>query len=243
VRFRMPDEKKFDPFKPAQPTIPGVSPAGEETESAAPEPPPQLYTSESTSAQAPLPWRTVAIIVAIVTIGGLVYWARGSSSKPPAVPPEAATATPSAVAEAPKADQKLLIGPGLIATTSELDKAWSAKRFLFRDPLATDPVPAMVVRLPGGEYWGLSLREPFGTCELEYMTDVRALETTYNFHANHPMVVNPCTHAVYDLMHYSSGATDGGLVRGEVVSGPGVRPPMAIEIRIEVKRVRAVRME
>jgi hypothetical protein len=239
----MPDEKKIDPFKPAQPTIPGVPRGAGEAESVAPEPPPKPYTSEPASTRAPLPWRTVAIVVAIVTIGGLVYWARGSSSKPSLPSREAVAATPPSRAEAPKSDQKLPVGPGLVATTSELRRAWSAKRFLFRDPLTTDPVPAMVVRLPGGKFWGLSLREPFGKCELEYVTDLGKLETNYNFRAQHPMVVNPCTHAVYDLMRYDSGGPDGGLVRGEIVSGTGVRPPMAIEIRIEGKRVRAVRME
>ena len=244
VRFlMMPDGKKVDPFKPPQPTIPGVPPRAGAAESAELEPPPQPYTSEPDSTRVPLPWRTVTIVVAIITIGGLVYWARGSSSKPRLASPEAVAAAPPAVAEAPKPAQNLPIGPGPVATTEELTKAWSAKRFLFRDPLTTDPVPALVVRLPGGEYWGLSLREPFGNCELDYVADLQKLQAIYNFRATHPMVVNPCSHAVYDLTLYSSGAADGGLVRGEIVSGTGIRPPMAIEIRIEGKQVRAVRME
>lgn len=240
----MPDEKKLDPFKPAQPYIPGVSPGAGKSKSEAPEPPPQPYASEPTAAQAPVPWLAVAAVAAVVTVGGLFYWARSSSSKPKQTAPDTVAVTPPPViAEAPKPVEKLPVGPGAIATTDELTKAWSAKRFLFRDPLTTEPVPALVVRLPGGEYWGLSLREPFGTCELEYMTDLRKLQTDYDFQANHPMVANPCTHAVYDLMRYSGGAPDGGLVRGDIVSGTGIRPPMAIEIRIEGKLVRAVRME
>ena len=31
------------------------------------------------------------------------------------------------------------------------------------------------------------------------------------------MVANPCEHTVYDLMSYGAGATNGGLVRGEIV--------------------------
>jgi hypothetical protein len=239
----MPDEKKIDPFKPPQPTIPGVPPVGGDAKSVAPEPPLPPHASEPAAVRAPASRSAVAIIVAIVTVAGLLYWAHSSSSKPKQVSPDAAATTPPAVAEAPGSTQNLPVGPGPIATTDELAKAWSAKRFLFRDPLATEPVPAMVVRLPGGEYWGLSLREPFGNCELEYVTDLRQLQTNYNFRANHPMVVNPCTHAVYDLMRYSNGAPDGGLVRGDIVLGTGIRPPMAIEIRIEGKQVRAVRME
>lgn len=239
----MPGVKKIDPFKPAQPNIPGVSPSVKQAEPLESDMPPQPHASEPTDTEVRVPWSAVAVVVGILTIGGLVYWARGSSSKPSQASPEAA-APPTAVApETPRPSEKLPVGPGPIAMTDDLTKAWSAKRFLFRDPLATEPVPALVVRLPGGAYWGLSLREPFGTCELDYVTDLQKLQSDYNFLASHPMIVNPCSHAVYDLMRYSSGASDSGLVRGEIVSGTGVRPPMAIEIRVEGKLVRATRME
>jgi hypothetical protein len=101
----------------------------------------------------------------------------------------------------------------------------------------------MVVRLPGGQYWGFSLREPFGDCELEYVTDLKKLQTDYRFEANHPMVANPCSRTVYDLMRYGNGATNGGVVRGDIVQGSGVRPPIAIEIRTSGKDVIAVRSE
>lgn len=101
----------------------------------------------------------------------------------------------------------------------------------------------MVVRLPGGDMWGFSLREPFGECELQYVTDLKVLEIDYGFHAQHPMVVNPCTRAVYDLMRYGGGAPNGGLVRGEIVAGSGVRPPMAIEMSTRGREIIAVRGE
>ncbi len=85
--------------------------------------------------------------------------------------------------------------------------------------------------------------EPFGTCQLEYVTNLNALRSEYNFRANHPMLGDPCTHTVYDLLQYDNGATDGGLVRGAIVHGVGVRPPMAIEIEVEGRHLRAVRME
>jgi hypothetical protein len=239
----MPDVKKIDPFKPAQPNIPGVTPSSRDEEPPASDSAPQPYASERGDTRARVPWSAVAVVVAILTIGGLVYWARGSSPKPTQPSPEEAAPSAAIAPETPKPPEKLPVGPGAIATTDDLTKAWSAKRFLFRDPLTTEPVPAMVVRLPGGEYWGLSLREPFGTCELEYVSDLQKLQTNYDFHASHPMVVNPCTRAVYDLMRYSGGAPDGGLVRGDIVAGTGIRPPMAIEIRIEGKVVRALRME
>jgi len=135
------------------------------------------------------------------------------------------------------------MGPGTIATTDQFAKPWSAKRFLFRGPASTEEIPALVVRLPNGDFWGLSLREPFGTCELEYVTDLEKLKSEYNYSSDHPMVANPCSHAVYDLARYGGGAPNGGLVRGDIVSGAGVRPPLAIEIVVEGKQVRAVRME
>ena len=76
------------------------------------------------------------------------------------------------------------------------------------------------------------MREPFGECQLQYITDLGQLAADYGFRAEHPMVVNPCTHAVYDLMRYGGGAPNGGLVRGDIVEGAGVRPPMAIEMSL-----------
>ena len=100
----------------------------------------------------------------------------------------------------------------------------------------------MVVRLPGGEYWGFSLREPFGNCDLEYVTDMAALQTNYNFSADHPMVGDPCNHSVFDLMRYGT-TPSGTLVRGEIEQGGAIRPPIAIEIRKDGNEIRAVRME
>ena len=156
---------------------------------------------------------------------------------------------PAAVDPAPsdttksKPAEKLMVGPGPVATTAELAKPWSEREFLFRGPFSAEPVPAMVVRLPGGDLWGFFLREPFGQCELKYVTDLQELADDYGFHAAHPMVVNPCTHAVYDLMRYGGGAPDGGLVRGDIVQGAGVRPPLAIEMRTSRKDIIAVRSE
>ena len=129
----------------------------------------------------------------------------------------------------------------MIGTTQELKQVWSAKRFLFPDSVTGQTGPAMVVRLPRGQYWGFSLRVPFGTCELEYVSDLEILRRDYQFNADHPMIVNPCDHTIYDLLRY--GSSSAGLVRGDIVQGTGIRPPMAIEIRERGKEVVAVRME
>ena len=99
----------------------------------------------------------------------------------------------------------------------------------------------MVVRLPGGALWAFSMREPYGTCDLEYVTDLRRLQQEYDFTASHPMVTDPCNKSVFDLTKY--GNAPSGLVRGEVVQGPAFRPPLAIEVRSEKNQIIAVRTE
>jgi hypothetical protein len=101
----------------------------------------------------------------------------------------------------------------------------------------------MVVRLPRGELWGFSLLEPFGNCELEFVTDLDKIRTDYRYKADHPMVVDPCNHTVFDLLRYGGGAANDELVRGVIVQGTGIRPPMAIEIRADGKDIVAVREE
>jgi hypothetical protein len=85
------------------------------------------------------------------------------------------------------------------------------------------------------------MREPFGNCELEYVTDLQKLARVYDFQAVHPMVGNPCNHAVYDLAHYGTGLN--GPVRGAIVSGGGVRPPMEIEIKVRGQQIVATQLE
>jgi hypothetical protein len=133
------------------------------------------------------------------------------------------------------------LGPGPIATTAELGKTWSSKRFVFRPQQTADDVPAMVVRLPGGVFWAISMREPFGTCELEYVTNLQKLADGYQITADHPMVADPCSHTVYDLMRYSPGPN--GTVRGVTVKGQSIRPPIAIEVRVHGREVVATRIE
>ena len=239
----MTDEKKADPFKPQQPSIPGVLPSEGK---AKPEPPASLEHSVVPEQKAPPPVKLIAIaaVGALIILVGLVYWSRSSTPKPTVASADSTTtAAPAAPAPAPKSAPSPLIGPGPVATTQELAKTWSAKRFLFRNSITGQPQPAMVVRLPRGEYWGFSLVEPFGNCELEYVTDLDKLKTDYGYRADHPMVGDPCNHTVYDLLRYGGGASNDDLVRGVIVQGSGIRPPMAIEIRADGKDVVAVREE
>lgn len=245
----MPVDQKIDPFKPQAPAIPGVPASGEKTSKPAPrrpEPKPvpsTVQASNAREARAKMIGVGVGIAVALLAGVAFLYSGHGSSAKSNLNPMSSAAAPEPAEPARTEPAQKLMIGPGIVATTAELAKPWSSQEFLFRGPFSADPVSAMVVRLPGGQLWGFSLREPFGECELQYVTDLNALATKYGFQANHPMVVNPCTRAVYDLMRYGGGAPDGGLVRGDIVMGSGVRPPMAIEVRTSGRDIVAVRSE
>ena len=171
-----------------------------------------------------------------------MFWLHGTSPKASEPEAEPAAAASPASPQSPKPAEKLATGPGPVATVGELAQPWAGRRFLFKDPVTSEPVPAMVVRLPDDSYWGFSLREPFGTCELEYVSDLQKLRSDYDYRADHPMIGNPCNHSVYDLLRYGS-SSNGGLVRGEVVQGAGIRPPMAIEVRVDGKEIIAVRME
>lgn len=162
-------------------------------------------------------------------------------------PGESASNAPAVTDTAPVAPEsdnragKLPVAPGEIATAEELSKPWSSKRFVFRNRFTSDNTEAIAVRLPGGYLWGISLREPYGTCDLQYVTDLALLRSQYNFAAVHPMVVNSCTGAVYDLARYGSGPN--GLVRGEVVHGAAVRPPIGIEVVQRGDKIIVTRME
>jgi hypothetical protein len=246
----MPVDDKIDLFKPQAPAIPGVPTASEKNEKAAQARPSQPRTPSGVESLAAREARAkmigvgVGIAVVLIAAVGFLYSGHNSSTKSASNPSAGATApAPSAADVKSEPAEKLMVGPGPVATATELARPWSARKFLFRGPFSAEPVPAMVVRLPGGELWGFSLREPFGECELQYVTDLKMLEAVYGFRAEHPMVVDPCTRAVYDLMRYGGGAPNGGLVRGDIVQGAGVRPPMAIEMRTSGKDIVAVRSE
>ncbi|HXA77979.1 MAG TPA: hypothetical protein VNV41_12685 [Candidatus Acidoferrales bacterium] len=238
----MTDEKKVDPFKPQQPTIPGVLPSEGKAKT---EPSASSEYPGAPQQKTPPPIKLIATlaVVALIILAGLLDWSRSSTPRPTRASADSTSAAPAPPAVAAKSAPSLPVGPGVIATTEELAKPWSAKRFLYRSLLKDETEPAMVVRLPRGEYWGFSLVEPFGNCELEFITDLDQLKTHYGFHADHPMVGDPCNHTVYDLLRYGGGASNDDLVRGLIVQGNGIRPPMAIEIRTNGKDVIAAREE
>jgi len=213
---------------------------------------PRHSVSSSTrhvTAQPPVPrkgpWMAVAIVCGIVILGAVFFWRAHSSStstsKIVSTPVAARTGPSSEITTTPKVDGNLPIGPGQIATVEELSKTWASKRFLFQNPLTAETVPALVVHLPDGTYWGFYLRDPDGGCEMELVTDLKKLQMNYGFAADHPMLGDPCNRSVFDLARYGPGTN--GLVRGEVEQGVASRPPIAIEIHTSGKQVLAVRAE
>ncbi|MGH9746944.1 MAG: hypothetical protein ACRD59_12650 [Candidatus Acidiferrales bacterium] len=231
-----------NPFRPEQPNIPGVTPQAEARKAAEPaEPEAVRAPSRLPSMQMPPLWVILSATSVIVVCLVAVWWMRGTSAKEKGDPEPMAAVQPTADAAPAKAPEKLAVGPGEIATTSELAQEWSSKKFIFRDPMTSQDVPAMVVHLPGGIYWGFSLREPYGTCEMELVTNMDKLRSEYSYRGSHPMVGDPCNRGVFDLTKYGTGPA--GLVRGEIVQGAAVRPPLAIEIQVRGKQVIAQKIE
>lgn len=247
-----------DPFKPAQPHIPGVeNPSAHEEESGGPGNDSASHGLLGAAINARLPdptnlkllWVGITLATALVTAALLFINAHATNPFAGGGPATfQATKAPAEVAkprqdaqDAPRLDGKLPIAPGAVATTAELGKPWSSKRFYFRDPATSKPVPAMLIRLPGGTLWAFSLREPYGSCELEFVTDLKQLHDRYGFTSAYPMVGDPCNKTVFDLTQYGNGPS--GLVRGEVAQGSGWRPPIAIELRAKGNEIIAARME
>jgi hypothetical protein len=232
----MPDDEKPDPFKPQQPQIPGVSNAPA-AKSAKVHPDTTARVIQP-SRSGKLVWPGVALAVVLVIALGIAKWSGGTNAPATAASlDEGASVAP----ERAKPAVSLPMGPGPIATTEELAKTWSSREFEFRNAGIGETVPAIVVHLPGNVYWAFSLREPYGNCTLEYVTDFQRLKSEYNYTSDTPVVADPCNHAIFDLTKYGPGPN--GLVRGQIVQGEGIRPPIAIEVRVKDKDIIAVRSE
>lgn len=263
------EKPKFDPFKPAEPRLPGVperkppKPAakppegatGEAAPVAAVEQQPALRGAKKLLAQfraLPPLAQYGSAAVAFLLVVSLVVWLAGGSGETPA--PAAPPTTSSESAALPPGSPRVTSGvaveivtlPAPVATTQEMAKPWTAKRFIVRQ--AGQRTPAMVVRVPAGSagtangYWAFLLTSPFGRCELELLDDLEKLQSEYGYRAQHAMVVDPCSRAVFHPLRMGS-IGQSTYVRGEVVQGSALRPPIAIDLRVERGQVIAVRTE
>ncbi|HUI74926.1 MAG TPA: hypothetical protein VLX32_08285 [Candidatus Acidoferrum sp.] len=136
-----------------------------------------------------------------------------------------------------------------VAAVAAMAKPWSSQQFFFRSPVTGANIPAILIRLPDSSasqpsgYWALQLKAAFGDCQLEYVADLKKLKSDYDYRgARHPMVGNPCTRSLFDPLRMSN--LPGNVwVRGAMVQGSDLRPPLGIEIQIKDDRILAVRME
>jgi hypothetical protein len=228
----MPERPVPERFKPEMPQIPGV--AG------------SVPSSNSKISN------TVLVVAGLVATAILIFggrWVlRPKQAETVAAPPpqiEVPAPAPDPSAALPHASQE---DPG-IATIGEMAQPWSTRDFFFKDRLTGQNVPALLVRLPGGSptqpssYWAFAKKAPFGNCGLEYITDVARLKNDYGYRAaKHPMVGNPCSRTVFDPLKMSN--LPGNVwVRGAIVQGSDLRPPLGIEVKIQGKRILVVRME
>ncbi len=180
----------------------------------------------------------IAVVVS-VAIG--VLWFR-SRSRVTTNPSPDTQVVEQPAAPLPKPITPIHEGPSVAATVEELSKPWAARKFDFVKPITQENVHAMVIRLPDGGLWAFSLQGPFNRCELEYVTDLAALASQYQFNAVHPMVVSPCDKTVYDPMKIDDvgGNT---WVRGQIVQGNSLRPPLSIEVTVRGPSIIAERIE
>jgi hypothetical protein len=230
----MPDQPSSERFKADMPQIPGVAGPGSRR-----------------SPQSNPAIRLVAGLLAVLILVflGTRWFLRPKHAEPaPAEPTaqiEVPAPTPDPAAALPHATDT---NPG-IATIAELAKPWSSKEFFIRNRLTGENIPAVIIRLPGGAanqpagYWALSLKAPYGNCQMEYLTDIEKLQTDYGFHAaKHPMVGNPCSHTLFDPLKLVN--IPGNVwVRGAIVQGSDLRPPLGVEIKIQEKEILAIRTE
>jgi hypothetical protein len=228
-------EPKVERFKPEMPQIPGVIPGGSSRK------------GQSVNPAIPL-GIGIAVVLLVALMGArLVSRPKTTEAVAPAPPPQIEV-------PAPAVDPNSLL-PHVtetapeVATVSEMSKPWTNKSFFFVNHLTGENVPAMLIRLPQGSpnspegYWAYEVNAPFGNCRLEYITDLTHLTNDYDFHnARHPMVGNPCSRSVFDPTKMSE-IPGNFWVRGTLVQGSDVRPPLGIELKIQNKNIQALRME
>jgi len=240
---------KLDPFKPTAPTLPGVPQRAPEEKK-----PEEAQAATPAAAKLPLPaipkeWQSPKMMAgagasAVVLIGVLAlgWWAFRPAPLPvPVVIEQPAGAASADSATPTPATPQLPDAPGPVATAAEMSKPWSVVKFQFHRNTG-ETLTGMVIRLPQAPgYWGLLSVAPYGRCQLELDPDTTEIRQKYGFAAAHPMVVDPCTQVVYDPL--ALGTASGAWVRGRVAAGPGIRPPLEVEIKVEQGFVVAGRSE
>ncbi len=230
----MPDQPPADRYKPEMPEIPGVSGSG----------------PRSALVRNP----AVRLVVGLLALLMVVFLGARWMLRPTHTEPLSAEAPPQIEVPAPAPDSDAAL-PHVtqqdprVATVAEMSQPWSSKQFFMRNRLTGEDIPAMLIRLPSssasqpGAYWAFSLKAPYGNCQLEYIPDTSKLKSDYGFRApKHPMVGNPCNGTLFDPLRQTT--MPGNVwVRGAIVQGSDLRPPLGIEVQIQEKNILAIRME
>jgi len=219
-------------FKPEMPNIPGVI-----AEASPEEQPPQRTN-----------WGRAAVAIgALLVLGGAGAWLmmRTTHHDAAAVPVFQPTPPPE---ELPAPPASRSVTSNEIGTIEELAAPWAAKKFTYTRPLTREQIPAIAIRLPGGNghttasFWAILMKAPFGQCQLEYVIDTNQIASRFDFNASHPMIADPCSSALYDPTRMGT-LPNGSWARGEIVHGSGFRPPMQIQIRLDGNKLIAGRAE
>jgi len=185
------------------------------------------------------------IAAALICVSGFALWL--SHRRNTDLKASAATEFVTSVA-APDASSNLQTDtePNTVGTLYELAAPWSSKTFLFVDPKNHLSVPAMVIHLPSPPaepiFWAFALTNPLSPCQLKYVTDLSALSLRFAYPAAHPMIVSDCDGILYDPLKMAT-LSDGTWVRGDIVRGAGIRPPISIQVEVLGRNVIAKRME
>jgi len=219
------------------PQVPGV-PQNQSAQSALPameELPPTLAA------------RAIGPIAALLVLGALGLWLFLRAPHPAPATPAAVSGAASGPASASPGGAPSPQGPVVVATLDELAAPWSSKAFTFHKRLTDEAVAALAVRLPGqagsaASYWAFSLEEPFGKCQLEFVTDLSKISSQYGYQARHPLVADPCNNTLYDPLRLGN-LPSGAWARGAVIQGLGIRPPIAIELRLQGNQLVATQIE
>lgn len=190
----------------------------------------------------------VAVLVVVVALIGIRWLLRAKPYDAPAAP------VPRVEVPSPPGDPNAALPHASeahpsITSVSELTKPWSSKAFIYQNQRSGENIPAVLIRLPIGSaaqaagYWALSMKAPYGNCNLEYVKDRNKLKNEYGFRgASHPMIGNPCSRTLFDPLKIMN--LPGNVwARGAIAQGSDLRPPLSIELSIVGKEILAVRME
>jgi|SRR6516164_10760756 len=228
----MPDNPSPSNYKADMPLIPGVG-----------------ASSRGPRRNPLLPLIIGFLVLGLVILLASRWFTRSRSTETVRVDPPAQMEVPSPAPDPSAALAHATESNPAIAEITDLSKTWSSIDFFIRNNLTGENIPATIVRLPGTSaaspsgYWAFSRKAPYGSCQLEYITDLEKLRKDYDFRAPvHPLVGNPCSRTLYDPLKTAS--LPGNIwIRGGTIQGSDIRPPFGVEIKIQGKQILAIRSE